>query len=381
MPLASLINTRSRQHSSSIKPVFFDLSDSLSQSEFIDLLKGDSEIRICNEIDSCLSDLFELREPSVVLNADELAKQIDKHLGLNSIEEYGVWVYYPWSKTMVHLPYEDEFIELRTNRNMYKVTVEERALLSEKKVGVVGLSVGQTVSVTLAMERSVGELRLADFDTLELTNLNRIRTGVQNLGEKKTSVVTQEIAEIDPFIEVKVFPEGITDESLDDFLLKDGKLDLLIDECDDLRLKIRMRQRARELGIPVLMETSDRGMVDVELYNKEPIRELFHGKIADHEIDQLLNSPHKAELFAKIVDISQISERAQLSLNQVGKTIKSWPQLASDVTYGGGICAKIARMILLEEFTQSGRYYFDINGNINQQSKGTKKVSREIKES
>ncbi len=32
----------------------------------------------------------------------------------------------------------------------------------------------------MAMERSFGELRIADYDVLELTNLNRIRTGVHN---------------------------------------------------------------------------------------------------------------------------------------------------------------------------------------------------------
>jgi tRNA A37 threonylcarbamoyladenosine dehydratase len=50
-----------------------------------------------------------------------------------------------------------------------------------KRIGVVGLSVGQSVALTLALERSFGELRLADFDRLDLSNLNRIRAGVHDL--------------------------------------------------------------------------------------------------------------------------------------------------------------------------------------------------------
>ena len=46
------------------------------------------------------------------------------------------------------------------------------------------------------MERICGEIRLADFDILELTNLNRIRTGVHNLGLSKTYSVAREISEI-----------------------------------------------------------------------------------------------------------------------------------------------------------------------------------------
>lgn len=68
------------------------------------------------------------------------------------------------------------------------------------------------------MERICGELRLADFDLLELTNLNRIRTGVHNLGLAKVYSVAREIAEIDPFLKVVCFPQGLSEDNLDEFL-------------------------------------------------------------------------------------------------------------------------------------------------------------------
>ena len=97
------------------------------------------------------------------------------------MEEFGIWIYYPWCQKLVHTLNEKEFIELRTSRNKYKITEEEREVLSLKTIGVIGLSVGQSVSLTLAMERGFGELRIADFDELELTNLNRLRSGIYNL--------------------------------------------------------------------------------------------------------------------------------------------------------------------------------------------------------
>ena len=58
------------------------------------------------------------------------------------------------------------------------------------------------------MERSCGRLRLADFDTLELSNMNRIRTGIYSLGMPKGVVAAREIAEIDPFFPVELHLNG-----------------------------------------------------------------------------------------------------------------------------------------------------------------------------
>ncbi len=82
---------------------------------------------------------------------------------------------------------EKEFAIVRTNRNKHKITAAEQETLAQKKIGVMGLSVGQSVSLALAMERGFGELRIADFDELDLSNINRIRTGVYNLKIQKNS--------------------------------------------------------------------------------------------------------------------------------------------------------------------------------------------------
>jgi len=95
---------------------------------------------------------------------------------------------------------KQDFIELRTSRNLYKITVEERNQLIEKKVGIVGLSVGHTVALNLALERTVGELRLADFDYLELSNLNRVKTNLMNISLSKVIIAAREISELYPFM-------------------------------------------------------------------------------------------------------------------------------------------------------------------------------------
>ena len=98
----------------------------------------------------------------------------------------------------------------------------------------VGLSVGQSIALTLVLERSCGEIRLADFDAVDVSNLNRIRTGVHNLGVPKVIVTAREIAEIDPYVSVTIFAEGLTPHNLQSYFSAGGGLDAIIDECDSI---------------------------------------------------------------------------------------------------------------------------------------------------
>src|SRR5262249_28735041 len=120
-----------------------------------------------------------------------------------------------------------------------------------------------------------------DYDQLALSNMNRLRAGVHELDVLKTVLAARQIYEINPYASVSLYHHGVTADSLDEFVLGDPKLDVLIDECDDLRLKFRLRERARALRVPVLMETSDRGMIDVERFDQEPERAIFHGLVGD----------------------------------------------------------------------------------------------------
>ena len=192
-----------------------------------------------------LAELVKTRHPAGRLSPSEIDTLMTEALGGRPALEYGAWAYYSWSNRLVHVLDESEFVELRTNRNTYKIAPAERAALATKRIGVVGLSVGQSVAVVLSLERSFGELRLADFDTLDLSNLNRLRAGVHDIGVPKVIVTAREIAEIDPYLHVECFFDGITETNLDDFLSSPAPLDLLVEECDSIDLKIQIRHAAR----------------------------------------------------------------------------------------------------------------------------------------
>lgn len=328
----------------------------------MDLLRAEVPgIEVFDQIELQLRDLIKLLYPKKPLSNAEYNDHIAKHLGGTEMAYYGRWVYYPWRKALVHVLPQEEFVRVRTIRNAYKITLEEQAQLASKKVGIIGLSVGQSAALAVAIERAAGEIRIADFDTLELSNLNRIRSSVCNLGLPKTHMVAREIAELDPYLPVKVFEEGITELNIEAFLTADGPLDLLIEECDSVDIKVLAREYARKHRIPVLMDTSDRGMIDVERYDLDPNYPILHGLI-DPSVDfaflrTLQSSEEKLPYIAPILGIDTMSIRLRASALEVGQSISTWPQLGGDVMQGGALCVHHAKEILLGRSHASGRVF------------------------
>ena len=341
------------------RPAFFRLSEESDRTQFQRLLRaGPRQPRVFDSILTQVHDLIKTRLPGRKLTGEELDALTREHFGNRPVDEYGVWAYYGWSGRLVHILNEAEFVELRTNRNLYKITTDEQQELASKRVGVVGLSVGQAIALTVVLERSAGELRLADFDRIDLSNLNRLRAGVHCIDVPKVLVTAREISEIDPYLRVEVFPEGINEANIGAFLTTGGKLHAVVEECDSLDVKILIRHRARQLGIPVVMATSDNGMLDVERFDKEPNRPILHGLADDLQPVALrgLSTEQKVPYVAKILDLSNASERLRASLLEVEQTISTWPQLGSSVTSGGGDAADALRRILIGESMPSGRY-------------------------
>ncbi|MDC0718469.1 Rv1355c family protein [Nannocystis bainbridge] len=351
-----------RYESEAWRPQLFRLAVAEDRRALSTLLDEVPGLQVYDALEEQLIDLIRTRNPSERISDPAARERVRLYLGETPPEEYGVWVYYSWAARLVHLLDEAEFVELRTNRNKYKLTPEEQARLATKRVGVIGLSVGQTVATTMALERSVGEIRLADFDRLDLSNLNRIRSSVHNLGVSKVLITARDIAEIDPFLKVVLYPVGVHDDNLSAFLLRGGKLDVLIDECDSIDIKLKLRVTARLHKIPVLMETSDRALIDVERFDLEPARPIFHGLVGNIEPERIANlsTEEKIPYVLKIIGEGTMSSRMVTSMIEIESTIKTWPQLGSCVVYGGGAAADIVRRMNLGQMNYSGRFIADI---------------------
>ena len=268
------------------------------------------------------------------------------------------WVFYPWRRTLVSVLGPESFRRLRLDRNRNKISSPEQAQLGALKIGVVGLSVGHAIAHTLAIEGLCGELRLADFDTIELSNLNRIPASILDIDVNKAVVTARRIAEIDPYLKVTTYIDGLTEETMSPFL--DG-LDLVVEECDSLDVKVRVREEARARGIPVLMDTSDRGLFDVERFDLEPDRPLFHGLLGELDSKSLagLATRDKAPYVMRILQTTELSARMAASMVEIGNTVTSWPQLGGDVELGAATVAAAVRRFGRGDDLPSGRMRID----------------------
>jgi molybdopterin/thiamine biosynthesis adenylyltransferase len=275
------------------------------------------------------------------------------------VEEPRSWAYYPWRRAVASVLGPRGFRAVRLNRNQNLITADEQRRLGLLTVGVVGLSVGHAIAHLLAQEGLCGRLRLADFDELELSNLNRVPATVFDLGRNKAEVTARRIAELDPYLPVEVFDRGIITESVEKFL--DG-IDIVVEECDSLDTKVLIRQVARARGIPVLMATGDRGTLDVERFDLEPDRPILHGLLGDLAFDDLagLPSADKVPYALRMMDGAQLSPRMAASLVEVGTTLATWPQLVAEVTASAALVAEAVRRIGLGEELASGRVRIDI---------------------
>lgn len=346
----------------SYRPLFFRLREPADRAALEELLKREPRVQVFDELQSQLTELVRTLNPSIVYTKEARDAAARAHVKEIPAEEYGVWVYYPWSFRLVHLLDEAEFALVRTDRNRNKITAAEQAALATKRIGVIGLSVGQSICLTLALERGFGELRIADFDVLELSNLNRIRSGTQSMGHLKTVNVAREIAEIDPFLKVTLFNEGLNRDNIERFCTEGGKLDILVDECDSVDVKIFCRQTAKALHIPVLMDTSDRGMLDIERFDLEPERPILHGLIEHldpNDAAKARTNEEKLPFVVPMIGLETMSTRMKASMMEIENSVVTWPQLASSVVMGGAIGGHCIRRILLGHEVPSGRWWLD----------------------
>ncbi|MCA9126736.1 MAG: Rv1355c family protein [Planctomycetales bacterium] len=273
------------------------------------------------------------------------------------------WVVYPWSGSAVRVLAPKLYNRLRLDRNRNKITAAEQACLAEQTVGIVGLSVGNAIALSLAMEGLCGHLKLTDMDTIDLSNMNRLRVRVDEIGLHKTVVAARQVFELNPYASLSIFSEGIHEGNIEEFLVGDRKLDILVEECDNIRLKFQLRELASRHRIPVIMETSDRGMLDVERFDVQPDLEPFHGLCAGIQSAQIphsLSHEDKVVFALPILDSSTVSPRMAASMIDVDESLSTWPQLGSEVALGGASVAAAVRQIGLRKPMTSGRRFVDL---------------------
>ncbi|MCK9606017.1 MAG: ThiF family adenylyltransferase [Methylomonas sp.] len=138
------------------------------------------------------------------------------------------------------------------SRNIGWVTEQEQQIIRSKAIAIAGLGgVGGSHLLTLA-RLGIGAFHIADFDNFELQNFNRqAGATIQHLDRPKTDVLAEMAQDINPELEIKKFPNGVTKDNLSEFFTG---VDLYVDALDFFAFDAREMVFAycAEHGIPAI---------------------------------------------------------------------------------------------------------------------------------
>lgn len=327
-----------------MKPEILDLNINKNR---IEKLKTDKNVKVVDFLDSQLVELSKIKR-------------------LDVLED--IWVYYPWSKLLVHILNKNDFRTLRLSRNRNLINQEEQEKFSKQVIGIAGLNVGNSGAICIALEGGAEKMKFADNDVLELSNLNRFRASLGDLGINKAVLSAQQVYEIDPFYDIEIFEDGMSEDNIYKFLTE-PKIDLLIEEMDNIKLKITIREKAKSYKIPVLMVTGNEAglIVDVERFDLGPDLPLLNGYLKENiisKIAQISNDTlvqEKINLAHDFMGREFLTDRLNQSFDVVGKELAGIPQLSESSFLRGAVLSYFARKIAIGENIKSGRYILNLD--------------------
>lgn len=138
------------------------------------------------------------------------------------------------------------------SRNIGWLTATEQESLRHKRVAIAGMGgVGGVHLLTLA-RLGIGAFNIADFDVFDVANINRqVGATVSTLGKPKAEILASLARDINPELDIRVFPQGINPENLSDFFTD---VDIYVDGLDFFAFSARQHafKACAEKGIPAI---------------------------------------------------------------------------------------------------------------------------------
>ena len=148
---------------------------------------------------------------------------------------------------MTTFSYDEAF-----SRNIGWITQQEQQKLRNCRIAIAGMGgVGGAHLLTLS-RLGIGKFNISDLDEFEVANFNRqAGANMSTLGRQKVEVLEEMAKNLNPEQEVKVFPNGVTEDNVEEFL---DDVDLYVDGLDYFAVSARRATFAKchEKGIPAV---------------------------------------------------------------------------------------------------------------------------------
>ena len=151
-----------------------------------------------------------------------------------------------------------------------------RLTLHCARVAVVGVGGVGSWAVEALARSGIGRLTLIDFDHVAVSNVNRQIQALQStLGMAKTAALNTRIADINPACRVTPVEDFLTVDNLRE-LIAPGAFDVVIDACDEAKVKTALIVHARFNKIPLIVCGAAGGKQDALKLRRDDLGRVTH---------------------------------------------------------------------------------------------------------
>jgi len=147
------------------------------------------------------------------------------------------------------------------------IGIQAQEKLKKSKIAVFGLG-GVGGHATEALARAgIGHIVLVDYDTYDITNINRqIGALHSTIGKYKVDVIKERILDINPSIIVETYKS-----TEDETKIIDSTFTYVIDAIDTMKNKIKLIEKCNNLNVPIISIAGTGNKLDATKFEVEDI--------------------------------------------------------------------------------------------------------------
>lgn len=172
------------------------------------------------------------------------------------------------------------------SRNELAVGTEGLDKLKNTTVAILGVGGVGSFAAEACARSGVGRIILVDKDNVDITNINRqLVAYLSTVGQSKSGVMKERIADINPACEVIDMHMFYTDETYEQFF--DLGIDYVIDASDTVIYKIHLMKECLKRGIPIIssmgaankMDPTRFKITDISKTHTDPLAKVIRTKL------------------------------------------------------------------------------------------------------
>jgi tRNA A37 threonylcarbamoyladenosine dehydratase len=159
---------------------------------------------------------------------------------------------------------------------IYKNKIEK---IKKSNIIIFGLGGVGSVAAESISRNFIKNLTIVDYDTYEVSNLNRqLYSNYDNIGRKKVDVFKENIEK--HCRDTNIIPRGekVTDSNIEEFF--DINYDYVIDAVDDVKAKLAIIKYCRDNNIPVVSCMGTGNRINPEMLTIDDIFKTFNCPLA-----------------------------------------------------------------------------------------------------